>query len=90
MKQIQPVQIWLNGQVVTADLLNVSLAYDNLLDFATFQYKLFQSVVDQEPKFLITGNLSIQGEDYIIWGSTADINEAAYIWVADQLNLTII
>jgi hypothetical protein len=90
MKQIQPVQVWINGQNENADLLSVAIAYDNLLDFATFQFKLFQSVLDESPRFLLTGNLSIQDQQYIDWGTSSDINEAAYLWVADQLNLTII
>jgi hypothetical protein len=35
------------------------------------------------------GNLTISGTDYDNWNATPDINDAAYVWAAGQLNLTL-
>jgi len=38
MKQIQPVQMWSNGQTVQADALNAYVINDNLNSQASFWY----------------------------------------------------
>lgn len=90
MKPIQPLTIWLNGQTLVADILNISSAYDNILDTATFSWQLYKSEIDQPNTLLVNGNLTISGQEYIDWNASGDVNEAAYIWVAEQLNVTII
>jgi hypothetical protein len=90
MKPIQPLTIWLNGQNVIADILNISSAYDNILDTATFSWQLYSSLLDVSPTLLINGNLTIQGQEYIDWNASGDVNQAAYIWVSEQLNVTLI
>lgn len=85
MKNIQPVTSWVNGTSVIATQLNVYSSFDDLATTAIFDYTLLSAD-------LITvaqGKLTISGEDYQIWGSTVDVNESAYSWVASQLNLTI-
>ena len=90
MKPILPLTIWLNGQTLIADLLNISSAYDNILDTATFSWQLYKSEIDQPATLLVNGNLTISGQEYLDWNASGDVNAAAYIWVADQLNVTII
>jgi hypothetical protein len=85
MKNIQPVTIWFNGQLETATQLDVVSVYDNLATTADFRYTLYTA----DKLGLASDRLTISGEDYLIWGSTVDVNESAYLWVASKLNLTI-
>jgi len=88
MKQIQPVQIWVNGSVQTGNYLNSYIINDNLQDSATFYWSIYTS--ETSGNLLSEGNLTITDPEYDIWGQTLDINQAAYEWIATQLNLTLI
>lgn len=85
MKQIQPLTLWVNGQQQTATLFNLIIINDNLLNSATFYYQLLNADATK----LADGNLTIAEPDYDVWGSSADINLAAYQWAATQLNITL-
>jgi hypothetical protein len=85
MKNIQPVTIWNNGKLETATQLDVVSVYDNLATTADFRYTLYTA----DKLGLASDRLIISGEDYLIWGSTVDVNLSAYEWVASQLNLTL-
>ena len=86
MKTIEAVQIWDNGQVLEATILNAYCINDNLSTSGTFYYQLFSETVDLTVgQQLSQGNLSMTGEAYQGWQT----NEYAYDWVAEQLNLTI-
>ena len=91
-KQIEPVQIWVNGQVQTGTWINASIINDNLKDSATFYWVILQD--GSEPNTpgtqISSGNLTINEPDYSVWDSTADINQSAYEWICDQLGLTLI
>lgn len=88
MKQIQPVQIWVNGQVQTGNWLNAYIINDNLLDTAIFYWSIYTS--DVSGIQLSQGNLTINDPEYDQWGQSTDINQAAYEWIAEQLSLTLI
>lgn len=97
MVQIQPVNVWKNGEETQAHYFSLVSIYDNLQSSATFYYQLFsQTQNEQEENVpgspLSDGNLTIGGQDYIDWGtqSGVDINTWAYDWAAGQLNLVII
>jgi len=91
MKAIQPVQIWDNGLLQTGSLLNANIIYDNLFNTANFYWAIWSSDADDKAlKSLAEGNLTINEPDYNLWGQSTDINEAAYEWIADKLNLTLI
>jgi len=85
MKQIQPIQIWVNGSSQTATVFNLIIINDNLLNSATFYWQLLDSA---EIK-LADGNLTIVEPQYDQWGTSSDVNQAAYEWAATQLNLTL-
>ena len=85
MKQIAPLTLWVNGQQQTATLFNLIIINDNLLNSATFYYQL----LDADASKLADGNLTMGEPDYDVWGSSADINLAAYQWAASQLNITL-
>lgn len=92
MKQIQPVSLWYNGQMIEATNLNAYVINDNLQDTASFWWGLYSE--GDEPgttsKCVASGNLSMIGQDYIDWNNDTDINDAAYTWISEQLGLTII
>ena len=88
MKQIQSIQIWVSGQEQTGNWINAYIINDNLFDFATFYWAIFTSDIDGIK--LSEGNLTINDPEYDVWGQSADINEAAYEWICDQLGLTLI
>jgi hypothetical protein len=85
MKQIQPITLWVNGQQATATLFNLIIINDNLLNSATFYWQL----LDADAAKLADGNLTISEPDYDVWGSTTDVNQAAYEWAASELNITL-
>lgn len=93
MKQIQPVNIWLNGQSKQANTISMYVVNDNLLNSASFYYQLLSvTIVDEKDtsEQLAQGNLTMSGQDYIDWNVDTDINNAAYTWAAAQLNLTLV
>ena len=87
MKQIQPVQIWVNGQEQTGSWINAYIINDNLKDSATFYWSIYTAKTAGTQ--LSQGNLTMVEPDYSVWDTTTDINEAAYEWICDQLNLTL-
>jgi hypothetical protein len=88
MKQIQPIQIWNNGQVQTGNWINVNIVADNLQDTAIFYWGIYTQEISGS--LLSESNLTMLEPDYSIWNSTSDINQAAYEWVCNQLGLTLI
>jgi len=86
MKQILPVSIWYNGQMVSATLFNMVCTNDNLIDSATFYYQLYVNVNFQ----VADGVLSMSGADYIAYSTSTTANDYAYQWGATQLNLTLV
>jgi len=86
MKQIQPIQIWVNGADQTATLFNLIIINDNLTNSATFYWQL----LDADAVKLQDGNLTMGEPDYDVWGSTADVNQAAYDWAASKLSITLV
>jgi hypothetical protein len=93
MKQIEPVNIWANGQQNEANAFGLSVINDNLKSSATFYYQLFNVTIVDEIENVTTlsqGNLTIEGQEYIDWNATPDINDAAYVWATEQLNLVLV
>ena len=92
MKQIQSIQIWVNGQEQTGNWLGAYIINDNLSDLAQFYWWIAAngSEGNSVGATLTSGNLTIAGQSYIDWNNGSDINEYAYVWIADQLGLTLI
>lgn len=91
MKQIQPVQVWKNGEEKQANAFNLILINDDLATSANFYYQLLASSTNEEgnvsSEMLADGNCGMSGEDYQNWD---DSNDGAYNYVAGKLNLVII
>jgi len=97
MKQIQPVQIWTNGTLKTAEFLQVTGINDNYENSATNYWALFTRIKDIDNKWvageqIAQGNTTISGQDYINWGDqpAMAINAWIYNWVASQINVVIL
>ena len=82
MKEIQPIQIWVNGNLQKAIWFLLSINSDNLTDSATFYY----SLKDANTNNIAVGNLTINGEAYKLW----DSNEYAFNWAANELNIVLV
>jgi len=81
MKTIEPVNIWINGQVLIATILNTYASNVILNSSATFTYMLLDDYQAQ----LSSGALIMSGDAYTQWQT----DNYAWDWVAEQLNLTI-
>jgi len=97
MKQIEPVQIWTNGILKTAEFLQVTGINDNYESSATNYFALFTKVTDAEGvesagEQVAQGNLTISGADYIEWGDVPamSVNAWIYDWTAEQINVVIL
>jgi hypothetical protein len=93
MKTIKPVTIWKNGESQEANFLNASIVIDNLETFCSFYYSLNAGGDGTEKMPLVIGqtladgNIIMDGENYLNWDNS---NEAAYVYIAEKLNLTLI
>ena len=93
MKQIEPIGIWKNGESFEANLLSAYIINDNLETSCTFYYSLCSSGEGTEAlplvigQTLADGNITMGGQSYIDWDNS---NDAAYSYIAEKLNLTII
>jgi hypothetical protein len=94
MANIQPISTWYQGQTRQANVFSLYSTGDNLIDAATFQYQLIEEIIilpeEIKSQTLITGELSINGDDYAQWDAEIDANAWIYNWAADQLNLILI
>jgi len=91
MKQIQPIDIWINGETKVAEFLNANGINVTLGVSASFYWQLFTKVTDSEGneiagESIAQGNLLMDGEDYQNWNQ--DI--FAWDWIANKLNLVIL
>jgi hypothetical protein len=93
MKKIQPVTAWKNGEQLEANLLNAYIINDNLQSSCSFYYSLCASGEGTEAMPLVIGqvvaegNITMSGQDYLDWDNS---NDAAYVYIAEKLNLTLI
>jgi hypothetical protein len=85
MKNIQPLEIWSNGETKVATCLQLYISYDDLATRAAFQY----SLCDANLVNIYEGQIIIDGQSYLDWGSSGDSNEEAYALAATQLNITL-
>ena len=85
MKNIQSISIWINGEIKTAELINVFSQYDDLASRAVFHYDL----ITIDNFICSSGNIDINGEECLLWGFANDINLTAYEYVAGKLNLVL-
>jgi hypothetical protein len=90
---IQPVTIWVNGQAQQGNEIVASIVNDNLKDWAQFYWLINKVSGEGDEKIsvnLANGNTTISGQAYQDWGQSPDINLAAYQYICEQLNLTLI
>ena len=97
-KTIQPVSTWQNGEEKEATVFVLTSTYDNLSTTANFQYQLNQLIPNPPtpptpmPMYntLVTGTLTMSGQDYLDWDAAVDANDWAYSWAATTLKLVLV
>ena len=82
MKEITPIQVWQNGEIVEAKILNAYAVSVTLDQSASFYYAL----LTETKQTVAQGNLSMDTEAYEQW----ELDSYAWDWIASQLNLTIV
>lgn len=93
MKQIEPIQIWKNGEIQESNLLNAYIINDDLQSSCSFYYQLCSSGEGTEAlplvigQTLAEGNVTMDGESYLAWDGS---NDYAFSYIAEKLNLTLI
>lgn len=89
--KIQSITSWQNGQEKQATNFNLTSVNDNLSTACDFSYQL-TTTPDENGKYevLVTGWLTISGQDYEDWDLSTSANQWAYEWAAGQLNLVLI
>jgi hypothetical protein len=93
MKKIEKILVWKNGEQLEATLINAYIVNDNLQSSCTFYYCLNAGGEGTEAMPLVIGqtlaegNIAMTEEDYLAWNNS---NEAAYSYIAEKLNLTLI
>jgi hypothetical protein len=88
MKQISPIQIWVNGQNKTASVLDARIINDDLATSCTFYWELKEeSTEETQGQQLAQGNVSMSGTDYENWDNS---NEEAYEYIAEKINVTLV
>lgn len=98
MRQIQPIQIWNNGQTKEASILLARIIHDNLNTSCTFYYELKEADIVTQPEEewvlpyttpgakLAEGNVTMTGQDYLDWDGS---NETAYAFISNKINVII-
>jgi len=92
MKNIEPIQIWKNGQSLTASVLDAIIINDNLSTSCTFYWMLKEedTVTEEQTtsgQTLSDGNVTMTGEEYEGWDGS---NDYAFNYIASQINVTIV
>lgn len=88
MKNISPIQIWVNGQNKTASILDARIINDDLASSCTFYWELKEASTEENAgQQLANGNVSMSGDDYLNWDGT---NDSAYSYIASQINVQIL
>jgi hypothetical protein len=82
---IKPIEIWTNGETITANNLEAYSIYDNLETESKFYYQ-----VQKNTENLTNGNISIIGDAYIQWLGNNFSTLWALEYICTQLNLTAI
>lgn len=88
MKNISPIQIWVNGQNKTASILDARIINDDLQSSCTFYWELKEASTEEtQGQQLAQENVTMSGDDYLNWDGT---NDEAYAYIASQINVTIL
>jgi hypothetical protein len=83
MENIKPFSLWLNGQTLQAEKIDIFSNYDNLKTNASFGYSLY----DKDEIKISEGVVIMKGENYTNWDGS---NKLAFEFVAKELNIELI
>lgn len=80
---ITSIKVWRNGQVYTAEDIEVICVYDNLTTTAKFYYQLH----DSTDAVVSDGNVEITGAKYYEYKTRANHADRAVVFVMQELRL---
>jgi len=80
---VQKFKMWVQGQLIDADDVDVDCVQDDLATFARFYYV----IKDSTGKQLASGNLEMRGADYVRYSTLNNHADRGTNWVLQQLNL---
>lgn len=80
---VQKFKMWIQGQLVDANDIDVDCVQDDLATFARFYYV----IKDSTGKQLAAGNLEMRGADYVRYSTLNNHADRGTNWVLQQLNL---
>lgn len=86
MRNIQPLDIWSDGDTKTAVTISLYISYDDLATQAALVYKLHDSI----GAIIYEGQILFTGQEYLDWGNSGDSNAEAYTLAAAHLNITLV
>lgn len=86
MREIQPLDIWSNGETKTAVCIKLYISFDDLEASAALVY----SLCDADGKSIYDGQIMFDGQTYSDWGNSGDSNNEAYVIAASILKITLI
>jgi hypothetical protein len=99
MKNIEPINIWMNGSSKQASIISARIVNDDLSTQCSFYYELRESDSEIPPIEengtptmlfgfkLSEGNVAMSGSDYQNWDGS---NQTAYEFIATKLNLSLL
>ena len=92
MKEIKPIQIWNNGELKTASILDAYIVNDNLKTSCNFYWMLKEAdvIVDEQTiqgEVLANGYITLSSEDYDNWDGS---NDYAFNYIANKINVIIL
>jgi len=93
-KKIQPINFWFQGTSIQANSFYLQVVNDNTYNSCQIQYFMQNETTDTLGNNVITilqtGNLTVNGADYISYNTSPDGNGYLYTWSGQKLNLTFI
>jgi predicted 3-demethylubiquinone-9 3-methyltransferase (glyoxalase superfamily) len=93
-KKIQPISFWYQGASIQANSFYLQVVNDNTYNSCQIQYFMQNETTDALGNNTITilqsGNLTVNGADYISYNTSPNGNDYLYTWSGQKLNLTFI
>jgi hypothetical protein len=92
MREIQQIQIWKNGEVKIASILNATIISDNLQNNCTFYWQLKEADIVSDKQVisgevLADGNITLSNEEYDNWDGN---NDYAFNYISQKINIELL
>jgi hypothetical protein len=93
--EIQPLQIWVNGQTVTVDRFNSGIVDDPMINGSSgsckFCYYLGYTATDYDGSITVnwvySNNVTMEGQTYANWSGS---NQEGREWICSQIGVILV